>query len=104
MPEANFYGNNGYETVAASQTEQVLGGSGAKGDYLDAIIIIPTTLSPGVVTLIDFATSITLFNGGASSLTELKPIHIPIRAQSTGGPWAITTGANVAVIAVGKFT
>jgi hypothetical protein len=92
-----------YETVAASQTAQVLGGAGKAGNVLHKVIIIPATLSPGAVTILDNAISIILFAGGASSLTELKPIEIELSARSVSGAWKITTGANVSVIAVGEF-
>lgn len=92
-----------YETVAASQTAQVLGVTGGIGDYLDHLIVIPATTSPGVVTLIDNATSIPLFVGGATSVADLAPFSIPVRARSVSGAWKITTGANISVIAVGKF-
>ena len=97
-----FFGHD-YETVAASQTAQVLGGSGAQGNILERVIIIPATTSPGAVSILDNATSITLFPGGASSVTELKPIVVELSAISRNGAWKITTGANVSVIAVGKF-
>jgi hypothetical protein len=93
----------GYETVAASQTAQVLGGSGAKGDYISHILVIPATTSPGNVLLLDGATSITVFAGGASSVPSLIPFTIPIGANSANGRLAITTGANVSVIAFGRF-
>lgn len=35
-----------YETVAASQTDQVLGSTGAAGDYLDKLIITVGTAAP----------------------------------------------------------
>ncbi|MCW5714904.1 MAG: hypothetical protein KIT43_10370 [Bauldia sp.] len=92
-----------YETVAASQTGQVLGGTGAKGDYVSHVLVIPATTSPGNVLLLDKATSITLFTGGASSVPSVIPFTIPIGANSQGGPWSITTGANVSVVAFGRF-
>jgi hypothetical protein len=95
---------NGVETVAASQTGQVLGSSGAKGDYISHLIIIPATVSPGSVVLIDNATSTTVFAGGASSVVTLVPFVVPLDAISIGGSWSITTGANVSVIAVGNFS
>lgn len=93
-----------YETVAASQTAQVLGPTGATGDYLSRLIIIPATTSPGNVLLIDNATSITLFAGGATSVADLAPIVVDVGMVSASGAWKITTGANVSVIAVGSFT
>lgn len=93
-----------YETVAASQTAQVLGATGAAGDYLGGLIVVPATTSPGVVTLLDGATSIPLFVGGASSVADLKPFRIVVDLISVSGAWKITTGANVSVIAGGNFT
>lgn len=94
-----------YETVAASQTTQTLGPVGKQGDYIEHLIIIPASLSPGAVAIKDGAdTAITVFAGGASSLTELKPIVIPLKARSRTGAWQITTGANLSVLVVGSFT
>jgi len=93
-----------YETVAASQTAQVLGPTGAAGDYIKRLIIIPATTSPGNVVLLDNATSIAVFAGGASSLTELRPIVVDLDLFSVSGAWKLTTGANVSCIASGVFT
>lgn len=93
-----------YETVAASQTAQVLGPTGAVGDYLKRLIIIPATTSPGNVLLLDNATSITIFAGGASSVTELKPIVVELDMFSVSGAWKLTTGANVSAIGIGVFS
>jgi hypothetical protein len=93
-----------YETVAASQTAQVLGPTGGYGDYLSHIIVTPATTSPGAVTILDGATSYTIFAGGASSVSNLVPFMIPIGAKSVSGAWKITTGTNVSVFAVGNFT
>lgn len=93
-----------YETVAASQTAQVLGGSGAVGDYLSGLLVIPATTSPGVVTVLDGSTSIPIFVGGSSSVSNLVPFFVPVDAESVSGAWKVTTGANVSVIGVGRFT
>lgn len=94
-----------YETVAASQTAQVLGATGATGDYIERVVIVPATAAAGAVTLLDNATSIVLYVGGATTaLTEVKPISIKLGMTSASGAWKITTGANVSVIAVGSFT
>ena len=91
------------ETVAAGQTAQVLGVTGGTGDYLRRLVIVPATTSPGNVLLLDGATSITVFTGGASSVTELRPIEIDMDMVSVNGAWKVTTGSNVSVIAVGDF-
>lgn len=93
-----------YETVAASQTAQVLGATGATGDYISGLLVIPATTSPGNVLLLDNATSITVFTGGASSVSNLVPFFIPLGMISVSGAWKVTTGANVSVIGIGNFT
>jgi hypothetical protein len=106
MPQYDAYMNGEieYETIAASQTAQVLGATGAVEDYLSHLIIVPASTSPGAVTLIDNATSITIFAGGAGSITSLVPIVVPVQLASRSGAWKITTGASVSVIAAGNFT
>lgn len=94
----------GYETVAASQTGQVLGTVGKAGDMIAGLIVVPASTSPGAVTLIDGATSITVFAGGASSLTTLVTFAIPLGLTSGNGAWSVTTGASISVIAIGKFS
>jgi hypothetical protein len=93
-----------YETVAASQTAQTLGATGATGDFISKVIIIPATTSPGNVLLLDNATSITIFTGGASSVSNLVPFTVDLGMISVSGAWKITTGANVSAIGVGNFT
>jgi hypothetical protein len=97
-----------YETIAASQTGQILGSTGAIGDYLSHCVIYPTTTTPGVVTVFDDAsaagTNVIAFPGGASSVSNLVPIAIPVGAVSVTGEWRVTTGANLVVTCYGKFT
>jgi hypothetical protein len=97
-------GQSEYETVAASQTAQALGATGATADYIAGILVIPATTSPGNVLLLDNATSITVFVGGASSVSNLVPFFIPLGIKSVSGAWKITTGANVSCIGIGDFT
>lgn len=93
-----------YETVAASQTAQVLGATGGTGDYISGLLVIPATTSPGNVLLLDNATSITVFTGGSTSVSNLVPFFIPLGMKSVSGAWKVTTGANVSVIGIGNFT
>lgn len=101
-------GGSAYETVAASQTGQALGATGAIGDYLSHCVIYPTSTTPGVVTVFDntnaAGTNAIAFPGGASSVSSLVPIAIPVGAISTAGAWKVTTGANLVVTCYGKFT
>ena len=91
-----------YETVAASQTGQVLGASGAAGDLLARLVLVVTTAATAAVSILDGATSIQVFpnspGGGIGTYT------IPLDLVSVNGAWSITTGAGVAVIAVGRFS
>lgn len=93
-----------YETVAASQTAQVLGATGAAGDFISHVLVVPASTSPGAVTLLDNATSITVFAGGSSSVSSLVPFVIPLNMVSVSGAWKLTTGSSVSCIAVGSFT
>jgi hypothetical protein len=93
-----------YETVAASQTAQVLGATGGTGDFISGLLVVPATTSPGNVLLLDNATSITVFTGGATSVSNLVPFFIPLGMTSVSGAWKVTTGANVSVIGIGNFT
>lgn len=91
-----------YETVAASQTDQALGATGAAGDYLSHIVIQPAATTAGTVTVKDGTTVIFTFTTG--TLADLSPKTVPFGIASVNGAWKITTGASVAVIGVGNFT
>ncbi len=81
-----------------------MGATGGAGDYISGILVIPATTSPGNVLLLDNATSITVFTGGAGSVTNLVPFFIPLGMISISGAWKITTGINVSCIGIGNFT
>jgi hypothetical protein len=99
------FGAGEYETVAASQTDQALGATGAAGDYLSGLLVVPATTSPGAVSIKDGAGSaITVFTGGASSVSNLVPFFIPLGLKSGSGAWKVTTGANVSCLGSGNFT
>ena len=95
-----------YETVAASQTDQPLGTAGQAGDKLFELICVVNTA----------LTSQVLIQDGADTAIEVLPNAVVggvgtynIRfgqhgARSLAGAWQITTGAGVAVIAVGSFS
>lgn len=92
-----------YETVAASQSDQALGATGAAGDFLAGLLIVPATTGAGTVSIKDGGGSaINVFVTG--TLADLRPIWVPLGMKSAAGAWKVTTGANVSVIAVGKFT
>ena len=89
-----------YETVAASVTGQVLGGTGAAGDYVHRLVINTITVASAGVTLIDGSTSIVI-QTAASAVIGVMSVELNVRAVT--GPWKITTGAGATVIGVGVF-
>lgn len=91
-----------YQDVAASQTATVLGSTGATGDWLDGVLVIPETTAAGTIALLDLSTSVNIFVTG--TLTSLVPFYIPMGCLSKNGAWKITTGANVHIRAFGNFT
>ena len=93
-----------YETVAANATAQVLGGAGATGDFLVGLLVIPSATTIGAISILDNATSITVYAGTAAYDAALVPFFIPIGANSVSGAWKVTTGAGASVVGVGNFT
>jgi hypothetical protein len=99
-----------YETVAASQSVQVMGPGTETTktpgtQYFSHLIVVPATTSPGAIAIKDGAdTAITVFTGGAGSVTSLNTFHVAIKTMNKTGSWQVTTGASVSVIAVGRFT
>lgn len=83
-----------YETVAASQTAQVLGGAGAIGDLLHSIII---TASTGTITVLDNAVSVAVIPAAATGVWLFDLV-------SVSGAWKITTAAATSCTATGRFT
>ncbi|MDE2441845.1 MAG: hypothetical protein KGP14_12555 [Betaproteobacteria bacterium] len=92
-----------YETVAASQSDQVLGSTGKAGDILHSLVCVVSTA----------ATAATSIKDGAGSAIAVLPnspgqgigtYTIELHAMSTSGAWKVTTGAGVACIGVGWFT
>jgi len=100
------YNTGKYVAVAANQADFTIQSSvGAIGDYLDHVVVIPATTAAGVVTIKDNATAIISYpGGGATALLTLTPFTIFVGAVSSVGAWRITTGANVSVLAVGRFS
>ena len=91
------------EYVAAGQADQQL--NAKKGGILQRLIIVPATTGPGAVSYKDGSTGTprTVYTGGTVG-AGLEPITIElgIRGSATDG-FYVTTGANLSVIAIGKF-
>lgn len=90
-----------YEAVAASQTDQVMGATGAAGDYLSHVVVTVATSATGTCSIKDGS-------GSAIPLTAANtPIGvytIPIKCKSMSGAWKVTTGAGATAVGVGEFT
>ena len=92
-----------YEHVSASATAQVLGGTGAIGDYIHRLVCTVTTAATGNVIILDgsgFSHTILPANAG----TGINSYNIELNTISKLGPWKITTGAGVEVLAIGIFS
>ena len=91
-----------YETVAASQTDQPIGTTGAAGDTIDGLLCVVTTAATSQVSIKDGSGSaIVVFpnNPGAG----VGSYAVPLGLRSAAGAWSVTTGAGVAVVAIGTF-
>jgi uncharacterized spore protein YtfJ len=91
-----------YETVAASQTAQVLGGAGKAGDYLHRLIVTVNTAATSTVTLTDGVTAIPIVPALIGSGVGVLSIELNMASLTSG--WKVTTGAGVTVVAVGQFS
>lgn len=100
MSGVNYPYEFAYETVAASQTAQVLGTAGATGDYIHRLIVTVATAATGTVALLDNATSIPI----TAANTPIGVYIVDLGMLSASGAWKVTTGAGATVIAVGKFS
>ena len=68
------------------------------------MLIVPETLTPGAVTLLDGVTGTVIFAGGTGSVSNLVPFYVPLGMVSQEGSWALTTGANVHCFGMGAFS
>jgi len=92
-----------YETVAASQTAQVLGPAGASGDIVMQVVATVTAAdATSAASLLDGATSIPLVP--ASTPVGVHSISFGASGVRAGTQWKITTGAGVSIIAIGGFS
>jgi hypothetical protein len=92
-----------YEHVAASASNQVLGGTGAKGDYIHRLVCTVSTAATAAVSIVDgsLALHTVLPNSPGAGIGVY---NIELNAISANGPWKINTGAGVEVMAVGIFS
>jgi len=94
-------GGSEYETIAASQTDYVLGTAGAVGDFLARLVLNVITVAQAGVTITDGTTAIVI-QTAASARLGAQTVELGLRAKT--GPWKVTTGSGVTAIAVGQFS
>lgn len=95
-----------YEVVAASDTTELVGTSGAVGNYISSITIVPETTSPGSVKIRDGSggSDITLFTGGTLPSVASWTLDGTGACTNASNPgWYVSTGANVHVIMRGVW-
>jgi hypothetical protein len=95
-----------YEHIAASSSAQVLGTTGAIGDYIHRLVITVATAATSLVQVVD--------GTGAGILTHtilpnnvgggVGVYNVELNAVSQNGAWKITTGAGAEVMAMGIFS
>lgn len=91
-----------YETIAASQTDQVMGSTGSAGDVLHAVVCVMTAASVGVVSIKDGTGSAINLIAAQSAATQI--FTPPLDLVSTDAGWKITTGTNTTCIGIGRFS
>jgi hypothetical protein len=94
-------GGTDWETVAAGQTDQVLGGTGAMNDLIARLVVQVTTVLTSNVELQDgdgVAFNVVPVN------TPLGVYSIELGIRSSIGAWSVTTGAGASVLAIGQFS
>lgn len=90
-----------YEPVAASQTDQVMGTTGAAGDNLHSVLCVFTGIPSAAVQIKDgtgAAINVIAITGGA----DTKQVFFD--APSADGGWKITTGTNTTCFVTGRFS
>ncbi len=102
---SNFVDARGYEyeTIAASQTDQVMGTNGAVGDLLARLVCDVNTAATSAVAIQDGTdTAINMLENNVGAGVGVYVIEIG--ALSRTGSWQITTGAGVTCMAIGRFS
>jgi hypothetical protein len=95
-----------YETVAASQTDQILGPVGRIGDELKRLIITVGTAATAAVSIKDGnGSSIPILPNSPGGGVGVYVVEVgAICSAPTTPGWKVTTGAGSTVLAIGRFT
>ena len=95
-----------WETVAASQTDQICGATGAAGDYIRSLVITIVTVATATVDLQDAdGTAFNIITGNAALVPGVVVVELGLTSLGATTPgWKVTTGAGATAICVGDFT
>lgn len=97
--------NTMYETVAASQSDQVIGATGAIGDLLERLVVTVATAATGTVSIKDGSGGSSIPITAANTPIGVYTVELGMKASTAAnGGWRVTTGAGATVVAVGRFT
>lgn len=93
-----------YEAVAASQTAQILGATGAVGDKIRRVVVTVATSASGTCSIKDGdGTDIPLT--AANTPIGVYTIALNMKAKNATTPgWKLTTGAGATAVGIGDFT
>jgi len=86
-----------YGAVAGGSSNQIMGTTGAVGDFITRIVAVGTAAGQ-TVTVLDDTTSLLALDVGDETKT------FEIGWASKNGAWKITTSANVSCVVSGSFT
>lgn len=96
-------GGRQYETVAASQTDQAIGATGAFGDHLARLVVTVGTSATSTVSIKDGTGGSSIPIVPANTPVGVVVVELGIDSLAAGG-WLVTTGAGATVVAIGDFT
>jgi mannose/fructose/N-acetylgalactosamine-specific phosphotransferase system component IID len=93
-----------YETVAASQTNQVCGPVGGTGDVITRLVITVATAATAATSLKDGSlTAVTVLPNSPGGGIGVYVVDFGEGMRSTSGAWQVTTGAGATAYCVGRF-
>src|SRR5260370_2197684 len=93
-----------YITQAAGTGPTGLGPTGGKqGDYIEAIVLSPSSTTITATTLKDGANAaFPILNG--TTLADTSPFSIPLKIYSNNGAWQLTTRTPTTALLIVKFS
>lgn len=94
-----------YEALLANTPTQTLGTTGAVGDQLEGLWVVPTATTIGAISVKDGSNVIPVYAGGTVG-ADLKGFFIPWLggAATTSAGWQVSVGVGATPVAFGQFT